>query len=1033
MLKIYKKLGKSWHVKLCRCFFALFFLFPLSVFSQDQRLELKNVTGNVRDRAGTFLSNITVQVLPNGAGTITNAQGEFSIQARPIDSLRFSSAGYVPVIMPVGQNTSFNAVLEAFEGDLNEVVVVGFGSQRRISLVGAQSTIQAEELKQPVANVTTMLAGRLSGVVGVQRSGEPGAGADVWIRGIATPGASSPLYLVDGVERPIGNIDPEDIASITVLKDASGTAVYGVRGANGVVLITTKKGKVGKPQVTLDYQQGITQFTTIPQMADAKTYMEAANESFTTRGYQPKYSQEYIDKTLSGEDPELYPNVDWFKELFKNHGNMRKANVNVSGGSDFLRYYASIGYYDEDGLFKVDDLQKYNSDLRFRRYSVTSNTSMNITQTTRLDLGLRGMFSNYNHPYIVSTDIFGSAMAIPSTEYPIMYTGGFVPGKNPNGGFRNPWADMTRRGYTTEFDNELYSNLRLTQDLNAWVKGLTASAMFSFDAKNEQDLVRGKREDTWFPNAEKPRNDDGSLNLQRTFTGSGNYLSYGRNNRGDRRFYTEASLNYDRNFNKHRVGGLVLFYTDDRTNAFAGNWVTAIPYRYMGLAGRVTYSYDDRYFIEGNVGYNGSELFDPSQRYGVFPSIGLGWVVSNEAFFEPVKNAISFLKFRYSNGLTGIGRIDDNNRFGYLDKVNDGLRGYVYGEGYRNNISGTNITEYGYNIGWATSHKQNLGVEIKTLQDRLSLIVDLFKERREGIFLRRASIPMFMGLNTNPFGNLGVVNNEGIDGTLEFNGRIGEVELSVRGNLTYNKDVYVENDQPKQKYDWMERRGHNILARFGYIADGLFESQEEITASAVPGDKSKVKPGDIKYKDLNDDGLINSYDVSYIGRGDVPNLIYGFGFNVGYKGVYLGALFTGQGGADIFLAGDALPPFANGAGISNVYANITDRWTEANPRQDVFYPRLANGEAENFNNVQTSSWWVTSSDFLRLKTLQLTYNLPKHWVSRFSRTASIYFQAVNPLTFSKFKLWDQESTVNIGNGAKYPNIKTYALGVNINF
>ncbi|RZK47493.1 MAG: TonB-dependent receptor [Pedobacter sp.] len=1005
---------------------------PAKSFSQTG--EQVSLSGVVRDRAGTFLSNISVIVNGTSRGTVTNAKGEFSLRAAVTDTLAFTSVGYTSQLLAVGQNRVFYVTLEANEGSLNDVVVVGFGRQRKISVIGAQSTINPEELKLPVANINTMLAGRISGVVGVQRSGQPGRNsADIWIRGISTfgGGSSAPLILVDGVERSINNIDPQDIASFTILKDAAGTAVYGVRGANGVILITTKQGKVGKPRVSIDYSEGRNTFTQLPEMAGAAAYMEAANESFTTRGQTEKYSADYIQRTLSGEDPELYPNVDWFDALYRDWGKVRRANVNVSGGSDFLRYYGSVGYYDETGLLKTDGIQNYNSDLRFRRFTVTTNVNMNITKTTKLDVGIRGFFTNTNRPAIATEDIFSSAMSIPSTEYPLEYTGGYVPGKNPNGGFRNPWADLTRRGYATEFDNSLNANLRLTQDLNFFTKGLTATTMFAFDADNGALITRGKREDTYAPDANNPRNPDGSLNLVRTYTGSGNYLGYGRENDGGRRFYTETSVNYDNSFGKHRVGGLALFYTDDYMNLFAGNFTTSIPERYVGLATRLTYSYDDRYFIEGNLGYNGSETFAPDNRYGTFPAFGLGWVVSNEKFFEGIKDAVTYLKFRYSDGLTGIGRIG-GRRFAYLDILSDNVDGYRFNRNL-NEMRGINITDYGAAVTWAESRKQDLGVEIKTLNDKLSLIVDFFKERRKGIFLQRSSIPVFMGLTNFPYGNLGEVENKGVDATLEYNGRVGNVNLSLRGNITYNKDVLLENDQPKQLYPWMDRTGHNILGRWGYVAEGLFTSQAEIDASAVPGDKSRILPGDIKYSDLNGDGLINNYDRTFIGRGDVPNLIFGFGFNLSYKNFNIGTLFTGQRGADIMLAGDAIHPFANGAGLSNVYSNIHDRWQEGKTNTNVFYPRLANGEDRSLNNTQSSTWWLRDADFIRMKTFELSYNFPKDWYKGVLRNATVYIQLINPLTFSDFDLWDVETTINTGNGSRYPNVKTYSLGLTLDF
>jgi TonB-linked SusC/RagA family outer membrane protein len=1019
----------------CMAVIILLLLQTFGSLAQTRNSESVTVSGLVRDRAGSILSNISVTVNGTNRGTVTDARGEFSLQATRYDSIAFTSVGYISQLLPVQDNRVFYVTLEANEGSLNDVVVVGFGRQRKISVVGAQSTINPEELKLPVANINTMLAGRISGVVGVQRSGQPGRNsADIWIRGISTfgGGSSAPLVLVDGVERSINNIDPQDIASFTVLKDAAGTAVYGVRGANGVVIVTTKTGKVGKPKVNIDYSEGLVTFTQVPEMADAKTYLEAANESFTTRGRTPKYTDEYIQRTLSGEDPEVYPNVDWFEELYRDFGHVRRANANVSGGTDFLRYYGSIGYYEETGLLETSDLQNYDSDLRFRRFTVTTNVNVNITKTTKLDIGIRGFFTNNNLPAISTQDIFQSAMTTPPTEFPLEYTGGFVPGNNPNGGFRNPWADLTRRGYATEFDNSVNTNLRLTQDFSFWIKGLTATTMFAFDAENELDISRSKREDTWFPDPAQPRNPDGSLNLKRTFVGSGNYLGYGRANRGNRRFYSETSINYENRFGNHRVGALALLFTDDRMDQFAGSYTASIPERYVGLASRLTYSYDDRYFVEGNVGYNGSEAFDPVNRYGTFPAFGIGWVPSNEKFFQSFKNVISHLKFRYSDGLTGIGRVSNDKRFAYLDLMGENLAGYRFDRNL-SNMSGINITEYGAEVVWAESRKQDLGMEIKTLNDRLSLMVDVFKEKRTGIFLLRASIPMYLGLNSLPWGNLGVVENKGFDATLEYSGQIGNVGVSVRGNITYNKDKILENDQPDQLYPWMNRRGHNILGRWGYIAEGLFTSQEEIDDSPVPGDRAQVMPGDIKYRDLNGDGLINNYDRTWIGRGDVPSTVFGFGFNIAYKRFNLGTLFTGQRGADIMLQGDGIIPFANSAGQSNVFSNITDRWQEGKGNTDVFYPRLANGESNNLNNAQGSTWWLKNADFIRLKTVELSYNIPNQVFRNALRSATVYIQVINPITFTDFDLWDVEATINAGNGNRYPNIKSFSLGLTVDF
>ncbi|WP_316779194.1 TonB-dependent receptor [Pedobacter antarcticus] len=1004
-----------------------------------QRSAQQILRGIVKDEKGVTIPGAGIKIKGTLQTTTTDINGAFSIDVpSPQAVLIISYVGYQSQEIVAGNQKTLTVNLLPSENALEEVAVVGFGTQRKVSLTGAQSTIDAKELKLPVASITQSLAGRIAGVVGVQRSGEPGRStADIWIRGISTFGgnSSAPLILVDGVERSIDNIDPEDIESFTVLKDASGTAVYGVRGANGVIIVKTKVGKVGKPSIFLDYNEGFSTFTRRPHMADGITYMNMANEATTGRGMDPKFSQELIQKTASKEDPLLYPNVDWMKEIFNRFSRNRRANLNASGGVDNAQYYVSLAYYNEDGFLKTDDLSQYNSKLDYKRYNFTSNLNLKLTGTTKMDLGLQGFASNGNYPGEKTEDIFGSAMDISPVEYPVMYPGNFIPGKASNGGFRNPYADLTRRGYRTEFDNQLYTNLRVTQDLKFLTEGLTATAMVAFDVKNNNSIKRSKRESTYFPDTNKPYNEDGSLNLVQTFNSGGNYLSYEPSRGGNRKFYTEGAVNYDRAFGKHRFGGLVLGYTQDYTNPFAGDFTSSIPERFVGLATRATYSYDDRYFGEFNFGYNGSELFAPENRFGSFPALGLGWVASNEKFFEGLKKSISFLKFRYSIGTTGIGKIANGDlvgrRFAYLTLLSDNAPGYQLGKNF-NNSGGINITDYGVEIRWAESKKQDLGMEIRTLNDNLYIMVDLFREKRTGIFLQRQSVPSFIGLVNSPYANLGVVDNRGIDATVEYNVKMGSFDLGIRGNVTYNKDKLVNDDRPEQAYPWMSHIGNNILSRYGYIAEKLFDSQDEIDASAVPGSKQLIKPGDIKYKDLNGDGLINDYDKTRIGRGDVPNLIIGFGFTASYKGFALSTLFQSMHNSDIMLGGSAIFPFNGGGGLSNAYSNITNRWTEENPSQDVFYPRLAYGEDQNFNNTQASSWWVKDNSFIRLKTAQLSYNLPPRFSEKLRlKNAAVYLIGTNLLTFSKFKLWDPE--LQTSNGNKYPLTANVSLGLNIKF
>ncbi|KAA8485376.1 TonB-linked SusC/RagA family outer membrane protein [Arcticibacter tournemirensis] len=1008
------------------------------VSAQTQESEI-TVKGTVRDELNAPLIGVSVLNLNTRKAVSTDIDGRFSILASRGDSLLARYIGYKDYRTQISTVIELNIVLQASNNSLNEVVVVGYGQQKKISLVGAQSSVNVEALQVPVANLSTALAGRIAGLVGVQRTGLPGSNtADVWIRGISTfnsLNSASPLVIVDGVQgRNINAFDPEDIASFTVLKDASATAVYGAQGANGVILITTKKGRVGKPSLMFNYNQGITAFTRTPELANGEQYMRLRNEARVASGSQPDYSQEYIDNTLSASDPVLYPNVDWMNTLFSESAANRRINFAASGGSETTQYYSSLAYYDETSLLKTDKLQSYNADTRFRRYNFTSNVDMNWTKTTRFSLGVQGYITNTNYPGTNPQEAFGRVMQTNPVLYPVMLPGNLVPGINTSRDYQpNPYALVTQTGYQNIFQSQLYSNAAINQDLSYLVKGLSARAMFSFDTWNSHTINRTRLRTLYAIDRSDPYDDEGNLNLAILANGS-DALGYNRNNSGDRKFYAEAAVNYERMFGDHSVSAMILYNQNSNTAAFADNLTSSLPTRTQGLAGRATYSWKDKYFGEFNFGYNGSENFAPGQRYGFFPSFGAGWVLSNEEFFSPLKEVLPFFKLRYSNGWVGSG--SGGRRFGYLTIVSTGASGYTFGNGTNNTgFSGLAISDYGANVVWAKSHKQDLGLEFKTLKSLLSVTVDYFKEHRSGVFLQRGSLANYLGLQTFPFGNLGVIDNEGFDGTIDLAPfKVGQTAWSFHGTFSYNKDKVIENDDPVQPFPYMERRGNNYLSRYGYIADGLFQSQAEIDAHADQSALGGQRVGDIRYRDLNGDNIIDAYDQARIGNGDVPNLVYGAGFNVTFKGFYVGAFFQGINGADRLLGGDGIIPFnnSNGGERSNLYSIAEDRWTEDNPVSDPFYPRLAFGNSANRNNAVASSWWVKDIDFIRLKTVDIGYNLPAGSLKNLSvKSARIYFQGVNVLYWSKFKLWDPE--LNTSNGASYPNTRTFSLGAQVNF
>ena len=1027
--------------------------------STEQQQNKRKISGRVTDIKGEPLIGVNVTVDGDANGSITNMDGLYEIfVTKKSVVLKFTYIGFKTSEIRTNASTNiYDVTLEEQVNELEETVIVGYGTQRKISNIGAQSSMKMEDIKTPSASLTTTLAGRLAGVVAVQRTGEPGKdAADIWIRGISTPNTSSPLVLVDGVERSFNDIDPEDIESLTTLKDASATAVYGVRGANGVILIKTKPGKVGKPTVSTDYYESFTRFTKMVDLADGITYMNAANEAMRNDGIATKYTEDQIRNTIAGKDPYLYPNVDWLKEIFNDWGHNRRVNVNVRGGSEKVAYYASVSYFNETGMTVTDkNINTYDSKMKYSRYNFTTNLNIDVTPTTKVEIGAQGYLGEGNYPAISSADLYNAAMSISPVEYPKMFFvngEAFVPGTSTNNNFNNPYSQATRRGYDNLTKNQIYSNLRVTQDLDMLTKGLKLTAMYAFDVYNEIHVHQDRAESTYnFLDTSVPYDMNGQPILQRIYEGS-NVLSYKQETSGNKKTYLEASLNYDRTFNDdHRVSALFLFNQQSKLLYPKGTLEDAIPYRMMGIAGRATYSWKDRYFAEFNIGYNGAENFSPKHRFGTFPAFGVGWVVSNEKFWQPLSKAVSFLKIRYTDGKVGNSEVSDR-RFMYLDQMKEnGDYGYKFGPN-GTKWAGYETVNMAVDLIWEESRKQDLGIDLKLFNDDLSIVFDLFKERRENILLKREhSMPSFLGYNTSaPYGNIGIIENKGFDGTIEYNKRINkDWVIALRGNVTFNKDKWIQGELPEQKYEWMNQYGRNINGAKGYVAEGLFTQAEiddmarweslsaankAITPKPFASQFGTVKAGDIKYKDLNNDGQIDAYDQTYISRGDVPTTVYGFGFTVGWKDLSVGMMFQGVAGAERVLNGSSINPFNGGGGSGNLYSNIDDRWTEENPDQNAFYPRLSYGSetTSSINNFQKSTWWVRNMNFLRLKTLQLSYNLPKPWVNKVHlKNAAVYVMGTNLFTLSRFKLWDPE--LNTDNGASYPNTTSYSVGINFTF
>lgn len=1033
------------------------------------------VSGRVQDTNGELLIGVTITEKGTDNRAVTDVNGYYTITCTTDAPTLVAQYVGFEVLEQKVTGTVLDFILHEQVSSVDEVVVTGYTTQKKISVLGAQSTLKMEHIKAPVGNLSSVLAGRVPGIVSVQRTGIPGQDdSDIWIRGISTMTNRNegPLVLVDGIERDFNNLDPEDIESVTVLKDAASTAVYGVRGGNGVIIITTKPGVVSKPQFSVDVYSGITQLTKLPELADGITYMEAANEAYRNTRGTSFYSDAYILRTkvanglptpeISADERAalladrtvnkyLYPNVDWFDELYKNMGWNTRANVNIRGGAPNASYYVSLSYYKEKGLTKTDPLQDYSTEIDYDRYNFLTNVNLRPTKMTTIDVGVSGWISSGNYPAQDFSTIYTKAMTTNPVIFPKVYPNGANPGYSPdNRDMDSPWVTLTRRGYDTQHETQINTNLKITQDLGYfnWSKGLKARALIAFDVKSTQSIQYTVDESTWKPTAvldpttgiwlddANLYDADGNLLLTEQFKGNSS-MSVKSDKWVYRTFYFEAALDYRRTFaKKHNVSGLVLFNLRNYTDANNGSLFDTLPYKQQSLSMRATYDYDNRYFIEGNLGYTGSENFEPGKRFGWFPAYAIGWVPSNEKFWKPLSKYISFLKIRYSDGT--VGNDSSGSRFAYFTQIGEVDREYTT---YWWSGKVLAYSNYGYEAQWSKVRKQDLGIDINFLNDDLSFTFELFKERRTNIFVTRNNVPLLAGFAQSISANMGIVENKGYEIQFQYNHQFGkDWFVSLHGNMTWNKDKIIENAQATPAYPWLDQRGHNVLSSLGYIAEGLYTSEEQIKERNItqfgetyPGEL--VKPGDIMYKDLNGDGHIDSYDQCYISRGDVPAYYYGFGGDIRWKNFGLGFLFQGVADAERQLQGNGIRPFTNSSGGGTLFANITDRWSADDPTNtDVFYPRLAWGSADpsNINNFQTSTWWLRDVSFLRLKNITISYYFPKSWTRNgIIKGGRIYLQGQNVLTFSDFDLWDPE--LNTDNGTSYPNVRTFSIGVNFNF
>lgn len=1001
--------------------------------TQQQPKKKRTVTGTVVDAEnGDPVIGATVVVKGQKDGVITDLDGNFTIAISGSKAqLEFSYIGYRKKTVDVGDLGVINVKMESDNQLLSEVVVVGAGTQKKVSVTGSITSVKGLELKAPSSSLTTSFAGKLAGVISMTSTGEPGAASEFYIRGVSTfGGRATPLILLDDVEistADLNNIPAETIESFSILKDASATAIYGARGANGVMLITTKTGKENeKTRINVTVENSFNKPMNFPDFVNGATWMEMYNEAQLTRnpGATPKYSQLDIDNTRNQVNPYIYPDVQWKDVIFKNMNMNQRANVNISGGGSKASYYMSLQANHDTGLLDTKKVYSYNNNVNNWGYNFQNNISYKITSTTKIDLHMNAQIRNKKGPNYSTSDLFAQMLYCNPINFPVTFPA--QPGDThirfgnaiwTGSSVRtNPYAYMLS-SFKEYNENTLNTSLKINQKLDFVTKGLSVQAMVNW--KNWASSSYNRTIEPYYYGIKggsyNPSNPT-DYEIERLGTSGTDYLKTSDISKAsDQTFYLDARVNYDRQFNLHHVTGMLMYMQREYRSS-------VLPERNQGFSGRFTYDYGQRYLVELNFGYNGTERLAKKERFEFFPAVSLGWVISNEKFFEPMTKYIDNLKIRGSYGLVGsdeTGLSAGAQHFLYIDQVSLNNIGFTTGVDMNYTLYGPLVTNYAVvNGGWERVKKLDIGIDLELFR-QLTITADYFNEKRYNILLHREAWPESLGYYTaKPWSNKGKVDNWGIELSVNWRKEFTkDLYVDFRGNFTYTENKYVNLDEPVYPYVWKTSTGKPLSRTTGYIAQGLFSSQEEIDNSPTQNLGSTVKPGDIKYRDVNGDGKIDGSDQVMISPyGTTPRIQYGLGMNVTYKKFDFGVFFNGSAKRTIMISG--ISPF--GQSDYNVMQFIADDyWSESNPNPNAKYPRLGLTSSQTANNTVASTYWMRNGNFIRFKTLELGYKF---------KYGRVYLNGDNIAVFSPFKLWDPELSWNA-----YPLQRTFNIGVQLNF
>jgi len=991
----------------------------------------QEVRGIVTDSTGVGLPGVSVMVKgKTGSGVATDQNGNFRIRVDGKAILIFRMLGFITQELSVNERSFLTVRLKDDVAALNEVVVVGYGTQKKTNITGALNSVNTAELiRTPTASLTNTLAGRLPGLVSIQGSGEPGSdGSALYIRGFGSYNGQSPLVLVDGIENAIDRIDANEVETVTVLKDAAATAVYGMKGANGVILVTTKRGKVGKPAVSLTSQMSVQRPTRIPEYLDSYNALSLYREGLINDGLNANlYTDEYLNKFKDRSNPTyeyLYPNTNWQEELLKPSSLMHQTNLNVSGGTPNTRYFVSMTYLNQGGLYKFEDLSDYNIQATLNKYNFRSNVDIDITKHLALELNLSDVVRDRNYPNENADAFWNQLRVTPPWLYSVTNPDGSIPQKRDAP--VNPYGRLTQFGYKRLFENTMGAIVGFNLKMPFVTEGLSVRARFAFDAQSYRDITRKRNYSTYRFTIDENETDLSKGTYEEMSTGD-QQLEFALAANGSRKSTFEGYINYDRTFKaKHSVTGMIRYNQsqDFRGTGDNESGVAALPYKQMGIVGRVNYTYDGRYVAEFDAGYNGSENFISGRRMGFFPAGSLAWVVSNESFLKGSRT-FSLVKFRGSFGTVGVD--NSSNRFPYISTWETGNndRGYQFGiDADGNKYAGTQERIVGNEfLTWERARKTNIGIDLGLFNNTLTFTGDVFQEHRTRILTSALTISDVLGIENLPMVNAGIVDNKGFEVELGWRKVIKNHQMFLRANYSYARNEIKYAAEPEYTYPFQALKGTQVYEAQGLIALGLFKDQADIDNSPSQAGYGKILPGDIKYMDRNEDGLINAQDGGYIGETLRPKSMLGFTLGYSFKSIDLNVLFQGALGGYNWLTGTSAWAFSRNSTILADY--LDNHWTPEN--LDATYPRISS--ADNVNNNQNSTFWLRSSDYLRLKNAEIGYTLPKALLTSLGlKGVRIFATGINLYTWDKFKIYDPEIPDGFGS---YPQQKVVNFGLNV--